>query len=486
MKNIVSKFIKFVKNNKLLVFFVVLTLTILTFTHFNTFLANDDLPYSFFNRGPDRITNVIQVIKNQVVDYSRINGRIIVHSVMQTALIFDKNLWSIINPIMIVTSVLCMIGIAKKYARKTNKTFLFIIGMILFLLLSEYKRIIYWVAGSTNYVWTYAFLALVLALYYKYGLSKKPIINFAIIFLLTALQESTMVFTIVFVIATILYDWYKNKKFNKKNLIYILALSGSLVLLLSPSNQGRLISDEVWNSMNLFQKLLTSIPVVSYNLMDLIDYKNIISYIFLLAVIFNVFDKKDKKTWILITAIIINCISIYITKINWLYFLLIILLVLTEYYGNIKKKRFELCILSLSFYAVVFFCILTPLYYAGRPNYYFYMYVIIFAMIVLTDKIKNIKKHTKILTIISGIILMLLFGQEIYIYANIGTVHSTRLQQIEEYKRNGQDGTLILKEMPSKICYYHMDCNLPNEEWFTYRHFLLYYGLNEKTKIEFK
>ena len=81
---------------------------------------------------------------------------------------------------------------------------------------------------------------------------------------------------------------------------------------------------------------------------------------------------------------------------------------------------------------------------------------------------------------------MLLFGQEIYIYANIGNVHSTRLQQIEEYKRNGQDGTLNLKEMPSKICYYHMDCNLPNEEWFTYRHFLLYYGLNEKTKIEFK
>lgn len=481
-----KKILNVIKKNKILVIITAIAFIALAYTHFNTFLGNDDLPYSFFYRGPERITNIIQVIKNQVADYSTINGRVIVHSVMQFVLIFGKNLWSILNPIMIITSILFMIGISTKYNKKTNKPILFLLGLIIFLILNEYKSIIYWVAGSTNYIWTFAFLALVLMLYYKYGLNKRTFINFLIIFLLTALQESTMVFTIIFVVANIIYDWYKTKKFDKKNLLYLLALSGSLVLLLSPANQARLTVDATWSSMNIIQKLMTSIPVVSLNLIDLLDYKNIIAYIFIICVSLNLFNKKDKKTWIILGLTITNILAIYIFKINWLYFTLILLLVLGEYYGNIKRKRFDLCILSLSFYAVAFFNILTPLYYAGRPNYFFYMYVGIFAMIVLGDIVKKTKINTKHLGLVLVIISTILLGREIYIYTNIGIVHRERLNQIEEYKKNGQEGNLILKKIPGKFATYHMDCNLPEEGYFTYPHFLNYYGLNEDTKVEFK
>ena len=486
MKKFFKKIKNIIKNNKFLIILAVLTFIIFAYTHFNTFLGNDDLPYSFFYRGPERITNIIQVVKNQVADYSTINGRVIVHSIMQVVLIFGKNLWSILNPLMIIASILFMIGISSKYNKKINKPILFMIGLITFLILNEYKSIIYWVAGSTNYVWTFAILAFVLMLYYKYGLNKNPIINFGIIFILTALQESTMVFTIIFVLANIIYDWIKTKKFNKKNLIYLLALSGSLVLLLSPANQARLTVDEAWSQMNIIEKLMTSIPVVSLNLMDLLDYKNIIAYIFIICVSINLFDKKDKKTWIILSLIILNIISIYIFKINWLYFSLILLLVLGEYYGNIKKKRLDLCILSLSFYAVAFFNILTPIYYAGRPNYFFYMYVALFAMIVLSDILKNKKVKTKYLYVVLIIISTILLGREVYIYTNIGMVHRERLEQITEYKKNNQEGILVLKKMPKKFASYHMDCNLPYEGYFTYPHFLNYYGLNKDTKVEFK
>ena len=480
MKKKINKTLEFLKKNKVLLILMAITLGIFIYTHFNSFLGNDDLPYSFYYRGPERITNIIQVIKNQIADYSTINGRIIVHSIMQTVLIFGKNLWSIINPFMIILSIGCMIGISGKFNKKVDKPVLFLLGIIIFLMLSEFKSIIYWVAGSTNYVWTYAFLALILMLYYKFGLNKHTIINCGIIFLLSALQESTMVFMIIFVLANVLYEWIKTKKFNKKNILYIMALSGSLLLLLSPANQARLTTDAAWSDMSLVQKLLTSIPIVSKNLFDLTDYKNIIAYIFMFFIFLNIFDKKDKKTWLIIGTILINILLIYFTNIEWLYFVLVLLLVIAEYYGNIKKKRLDLCILSFAFYAVAFFNILTPIYYVGRSNYFFYMYIIIFAMIVISDKLKNMKYNYKYVNVILCILFALFLTKEIAIYTNIGNVHRTRLQQIEEYKNNGQEGVLTLKKMPSRYSYYHMDCN------FTYPHFLNYYGLEKDTIIEFK
>ena len=484
MKNYFLKLESHIKKNKVLFILITITLITLTYTHLNTFLSNDDLPYSFFYRGPNRITNIIEVIKNQVADYSSINGRIIIHSIMQTLLIFDKNLWSILNPIMILTSIICIINISSCFTKKNNKSILYMIGIIIFLLLSEFKSIIYWVAGSINYVWTFTILSIALMLYYKEKINN-TYIKCIIIFILTALQESTMVFTIIFVIFNILYKWNETKKFDRKYIFYILSLSGSLILLLSPANQIRLVTDPMWNQMNLLEKLMTSIPVVSRNLIDLLDYKNIIGYIFVITVCTNVFNKNDKKTYLIISLIIINLIAIYILKLDWLYFLLVLMLIVAEYYGNINKSRIKLCILSLSFYSVAYFPILTPVYYAGRPNYFFYMYVILFTMIVLTDKIKELKLKTNYIYILLYILFTTLLIKEIIIYTNIGNIHSKRLQQIEKYKNNKED-VLVLQRIPDEYSYYHMDANLPVKEYFTYTYFLQYYGLKENTIIEYK
>ena len=100
---------KFLKKHKVLIISIIILLLTLIYTSFNTFLSNDDLPYMFFYRGNKRITNLIQVIKNQVADYKHINGRFFIHCIIQALLIFDKKLWSILNPLVIVSLLLLIV-----------------------------------------------------------------------------------------------------------------------------------------------------------------------------------------------------------------------------------------------------------------------------------------------------------------------------------------------------------------------------------------
>ena len=47
------------KKNKYLIILIVFVCCVFVYTHLNTFLGNDDLPYSYFYRGSERITNII-------------------------------------------------------------------------------------------------------------------------------------------------------------------------------------------------------------------------------------------------------------------------------------------------------------------------------------------------------------------------------------------------------------------------------------------
>ena len=144
--------------SKYLYLITLIIFIILLYTHLNTYLANDDLPYMFFNRTDVRINSILDVLKNQYVDYFNISGRIFVHTILQSVLIFDKQLWSVINPIMIITTIILIIKIIEIKNKKVDKLLSLLLGISLYLILFKYKKIIYWVAGSVNYVWVFTFL----------------------------------------------------------------------------------------------------------------------------------------------------------------------------------------------------------------------------------------------------------------------------------------------------------------------------------------
>lgn len=167
---------KKIKQNKKLLFIILILVVTLSYCSFHTFISNDDFPYSFFYRGPLRITNIIQVVKNQVADYFHINGRFFVHIIVQTLLIFNKNAWSILNPIVIAILLYIITKITtniKENIEASKIPYIYATSAILFLIMIEYKYIIYWVAGSVNYIWVSLTQLLFIYYYLKEGLNKK-------------------------------------------------------------------------------------------------------------------------------------------------------------------------------------------------------------------------------------------------------------------------------------------------------------------------
>ena len=217
--------------NKYFYLIITIIFMVLLYTHSKTFLANDDLPYMFLYRTDVRVDSLLDVIKNQCADYFNINGRIVVHSILQTVLMFDKNLWSILNPIMIILGIIFLIKIVNIKNKKTNKILSLLLGISMYLLLINFKQIIYWVAGSVNYVWVFTLLISLVYLHLKHGFHKNKYINILIIFTLCLLHECTMVFTIIYILGNMIIDWYQSKKINKDYLFYMIGFLGSLVLL---------------------------------------------------------------------------------------------------------------------------------------------------------------------------------------------------------------------------------------------------------------
>ena len=86
-----SKIKLYLKKNYLLCITVLLFFVALVYCSINTYVMNDDLGYSFFYRTSTRVTNILQIIKNQVSDYFIVNSRVFIHAIVQFLLIFGKN-----------------------------------------------------------------------------------------------------------------------------------------------------------------------------------------------------------------------------------------------------------------------------------------------------------------------------------------------------------------------------------------------------------
>ena len=62
------------KKNKYLYLITLILFIALLYTHFNTFLANDDIPYMFLYRTDVRVESILDAIKNQYTDYFNLFG----------------------------------------------------------------------------------------------------------------------------------------------------------------------------------------------------------------------------------------------------------------------------------------------------------------------------------------------------------------------------------------------------------------------------
>lgn len=487
IKNIYKKVLKYIKENKIACLVFLLLFIVLCYTSFNTFLGNDDLPYSFFKRLDQRVTNLFQVVWDNLRYYKSLNGRFLVHCVVMTLLIFGKNLWSILNPLVIVSIIFLMYKIVLMFIKKEDKYLKIILPLllsILFLSMYNFKSLIYWVAGSVNYIWVLFAIMLFIYFYLKKGLNSSKKLNIFFLLILSSLHENSLVFCTMFIIIMNIIDYIKNKKCSY--LIYFIpVIIGGCILLLAPGNMNRTSGYEQWYSMNIFERLNESIPYLSSHIFEF-SIKNIIPLVYSFVIIINLITVINKKPYKYIIPLILLIVSIftYLDIFNYSYFILAILLFISDIFISIKRKDFKLIPIQFGFYALAFSMVITPLYYSLRPNLLLYFYFM-FAICKYINAILKNKNVSKLFIVAFSIILIFLLGIEINIYYNIGKIHKERILQIEKFNESNSD-TLYLTKIPIKYSKYHMDSNNVNEDYWTYRFFIWYYDIKDKTKIKYK
>lgn len=481
-----KKIITYIKNNRNLFAFLFLLFLILCFCHFNTFLANDDLPYSFFKRLNIRVTNLFQVVWDNLRYYKSTNGRFILHCIIMTLLIFGKVVWSILNPLVIISIIFVIYKLIINKENNKNNLVVLILSSTLFLMMYSYKSIIYWVAGSVNYLWTCAFIFIYIYLYLKKDIFKYKKTNYLILFLLSTLHENTFVFLFIFIILLNIIEYIKTKKIlYLKEIIPIIL--GGVILLLAPGNLARNDSYGEWYTMNIFEKINLSLPIVSKSVFKLFNINNLVPTIYIIVILLKLLyeNYKLKTKTILITFIILLCNLSYFTNNLYCYVGLAILMLITELYIHIAGREVNEIPIQFGFYAIAFSMIITPLYNSFRPNlllHTYFIYIICKYIIQLLNNKQIIKNILLILTIVIFIILCFF---EIKIYYTIGKYNKIRLNQIEEYNKN-PNGILYLEKIPEEYINYHQDCNNVNEDFWTYKWFIWYYGIEEDTVIKYK
>ena len=461
-------------DNKLFTISILVTLISLMYCSFQTYIMNDDFLYSYSHPYLERITNIRQIFSTQIADYSNISSRVFVHFIVQFLLMYGKNLWSILNPIVIIVN-LC--------SKKFDKTVSLLISISLFLLLFNYKSIIYWVAGSVNYVWTSMLLFGFIYYYLKGDFNKRFVLNIFVIQFISILHESLLVFMIVFIIGYIIFQTIKCKKLNFKYLLYLIPIVISYMFLLKgPGVEFRLTVNQEWNSLSLFDKLNISFPAVSANLLSLRTIKNIIPTVFIILIIINLVKERNKYSFILSSILALLFIISYLTLNGYLSLLLIIILFISESYLNIKQKREKMILVSLSMYGVVYSMSITSEYLNQRPNYFMYLYMIMLINILFFQLI-HITKYSYFAVICAFIIYSICLSYEVYAYYNVGLVKNDRLKQIENYKKGYAD-VLYWKKIPDEFVYYHIDSNSPyGDDYYAWDLFLKYYNLPSDTEI---
>jgi len=479
-----------ITNNKWCILFLTGLFFALFYCATQTFIINDDLPYSMYYRGSERITNIKEIIFNQIQDYQNISPRIFVHSVVQFLLIFNKDLWSILNPMMIILTIILLAYIVKTLIKNKDIKFIWLLiaFTFLYLLLYNHKYIIYWVAGSVNYVWTFVLLLLFIIFALKGGLKKHFIWSAIIIAFLSALHECLAVFLIIYVLSYMILEYLKDKNefktFFWKYFTYLIAaILGFSFLLLAPSTTARISTGE-FAELSLIGKLLVSIPTISTNVFAVKNIYNLFPVLFIISIGYYIFKKYNKYFFsYFISACLLMIVGISFNN-GWFWFILGVFLLIIQSIMLFKDKKYCLIAILISGYAVSYSLAITPEYLYGRTNYYLFL---ILSLLTVYNIFTNAdgKFEKNLIKILFGLGCLITICFEIYIYNYIGEIKNSREQSILAAKR-GESKIIEIKKMKYPFNKFHIDSNgLVSKDYWAYKHFKNYYNLPDDVDIKF-
>lgn len=128
--------------------------------------AADDFSYHFIitNDGTwgERIDSFSDVIVSMKNHYYAVNGRVVLHGILQLVLIFGKPVFNVLNSLMFVVQALLIYKHCKGRSKQSSPLLFLAINIMLWLFLPSYGMTNLWASGSVNYLWSSVFRLLAL------------------------------------------------------------------------------------------------------------------------------------------------------------------------------------------------------------------------------------------------------------------------------------------------------------------------------------
>lgn len=269
--------------------------------HYYIFLCGDDFMYGTFSH-----KNILNSVGNY---YFTGNGRWFINIMDSCILFFDKYLFMLLNPLLIILFVYLLVKITMIITDKKNFNQLFIVGLLFVssmnILLS--REVLYWITGMMNYLFP---SILFLGSYYCYLRNKRELqenhkleFKWKLLFFILSFFSGASVeqFSLMYcgvVTLDLGYRFLKKDKIYKFEWFgYLLSIIGLCTILFAPGNFIRV--EAAKNKNSLFIKILDLI----YNNYNSIVVSNIILIISLLS--FFISEKFRKSRFL-----------VYINRIN--------------------------------------------------------------------------------------------------------------------------------------------------------------------------
>lgn len=284
----------------------IISLILMYLVYINIFLMGDDFLFASYH------VNGIKNLFINVINY-RNNGRLIINLLESLILLFDRYLYIIIMPIVILFIVRMIIQLCSNINNKAEFNFaieewLFCIFFFAVLAIDIKRETLYWISGSFNYLYPAILILIYSNIYYKIRQQKKAPWYLPILGLLlgTSSEQISLMACGIFGCTYIYQIIYKKEKIYRMEIFsYILVVLGTLSLFLSSGTMNRVGTEG--EKVNVVQNIFTLIYNCSYSKIS----AGILSAVILIEIVMlRNYVKKGYKFFVLtsiLSIIILMC-----------------------------------------------------------------------------------------------------------------------------------------------------------------------------------
>ncbi len=246
-------------NLTLIALICAVTFGVMLFFNMSTHLAADDYAYNFvfvedgtnvagnFVTG-ERLSSVGDILRSMQAHYNTVNGRVVIHFLVQLMMLIGKPVFNVINSLMYVMLIMLMYLHCKGRAKEHNATLFTMLSLAVWSFAPGLGVTVFWLDGSINYLWGSVIRLAVLLpfrFYYDSGKCTKPVLKAVFMLLVSFIagatnENTSAAFVGLCVLFMVLYK-LKGYKLPVWSFVSIIsAVCGYAFMVFAPATFGRM------------------------------------------------------------------------------------------------------------------------------------------------------------------------------------------------------------------------------------------------------